>query len=251
MIKRVVLFLISVVIFSNAEAQENSGGGIDDETLHFGFNFQFVNSEYKIFKKSNWRDPYYELTKANPFDPNEKELVKDSLYAIGSVISPGFGFGSVAELKLGSNLNLRLTPSLIFIDRLLDYEYASPDDTKRRIVQSAVFELPLGFKFKSDRKKNFRAYVLGGGKYSIDISSKKKNGDEGFIKAEQLVKNKRNILWYEVGVGLEIYFEYFKMSPEIKISNSVGDVLRHEDHPYAAPIDKLLLHNIHFSLFFE
>lgn len=249
MIKRIVLFLISVIVFSNAGAQENSGGGIDDETLHFGFNFQFVNSEYKIFKKSNWRDPFYEYT--DPTDLSKRELVKDSLYSIGSRVSPGFGFGFVSDLRLGSNLNLRFTPSLIFVDRLLDYEYLRPDDTKNQIVQSAVFDIPLGFKFKSDRRKNFRAYVLGGGKYSMDISSKKKSNDEGFILAEKFVKNKRNILWYEVGVGFDFYFEYFKMSPELKISNSIGDVLRHENHPYAAPIDKLFLHNIHFSLFFE
>lgn len=250
MIKRVVLlFLISVNFFFSAGAQENSGGGIDDETLHFGFNFQFVNSEYKIFKKSSWRDPFYEFP--NKLDPTQRELVKDSLYAIGSVVSPGFGFGFVSDLRLGSNANLRFTPSLVFVDRLLDYEYVNPDDIKHQIVQSAVFDLPLGFKFKSDRRKNFRAYVLGGGKYSIDISSKKKSNDEGFILAEKLVKNKKNILWYEIGVGFDFYFEYFKMSPELKLSNSVGDVLNHEDHPYAAPIDKLLLHNIHFSLYFE
>ena len=250
MIKRVVLLLlISVNIFFDARAQENSGGGIDDETLHFGFNFQFVNSEYKIFKKRTWRDPFYEYP--NKLNPTQRELVKDSLFAIGSVVSPGFGFGFVSDLSLGTNVNLRFTPSLVFVDRLLDFEYANQADTKHQIVQSAVFDIPLGFKFKSDRHKNFRAYVLGGGKYSIDISSRKKSNDEGFILAEKLVKNKKNILWYEVGVGCDFYFEYFKMSPELKISNSIGDVLTHENHPYATPIDKLLLHNIHFSLYFE
>lgn len=238
---RYLLLFVFFFAILTGKAQENSGGGIDDQTIHFGFNFQYVSTDFKIIKKHDWRKPYI----------FENELVTDSLYSIASVSSPGFGFGFVSNLGLNPNTDIRFTPSLIFVDRLLDYEYANASDAKRRTVQSAVFDLPLGVKFKSDRRKNFRAYVLGGVKYSIDISSKKKSSDEGFIKLEKFVKNRKNIMWYEVGVGFDFYFEYFKMSPELKISNSVGDVLKHEDDPYATPIDKLLLHNLHFSLYFE
>jgi len=56
---------------------------------------------------------------------------------------------------------------------------------------------------------------------------------------------------YEVGLGFDIYFEFFKLSPEIKLSNSIGNVLVNGDNPYSTPINKLTLHTISFSLIFE
>ena len=53
------------------------------------------------------------------------------------------------------------------------------------------------------------------------------------------------------GIGFDLYFEYFKLSPEIKLSNSFGNVLLPETHPFSAPINKLSLHTIMFSLYFE
>jgi hypothetical protein len=61
-------------------------------------------------------------------------------------------------------------------------------------------------------------------------------------------------LWYEAGVGLDLYFEWFKLSPEIKFSQTTKSVLLDKDrleNPYIAPIDKMFLRNLQFSLFFE
>jgi len=123
----------------------------------------------------------------------------------------------------------------------------------RKTVQSATLDLPLGFKLKSDRRRNFRAYVLGGLKYSIDIISKKKLNDDNFGDLDKLVKTNRNILWYEAGIGFDFYFEFFKLSPEIKWSQSVKNVLANAATPnaYNTPLEKLFLRNFQFSLYFE
>jgi hypothetical protein len=68
------------------------------------------------------------------------------------------------------------------------------------------------------------------------------------------LKNTKNNLWYEAGIGFDLYFEFFKMSPEIKFSQTRRSVLLDSDrlvNPYVAPIDKLFIRNIQFSLFFE
>ncbi|MNI79123.1 hypothetical protein D3C73_1355560 [compost metagenome] len=114
-----------------------------------------------------------------------------------------------------------------------------------------MFEFPLGIKIKSNRLNNFRAYWLGGAKYSIDIASKKKTFDEGESAVNKLLKNERNYLSYETGIGFDLYFEYFKMSPEIKVSYSTSDILKHDDTAYANPIDKLKLRQFTFSLIFQ
>jgi hypothetical protein len=114
-----------------------------------------------------------------------------------------------------------------------------------------MFEFPVGIKIKSDRRNNFRAYVLAGGKYGIDIAAKKVPEDQGEIAINRLMKNNKTILSYEAGIGFDFYFEFFKLSPEFKFSNSLNSILKREEHPYTSPIDKLFLRNFVFSLYFE
>jgi hypothetical protein len=244
MIKRFILLTLATLFFnSDIRAQQNWGGGVDSEPFHFGFTFQYVSSEYKIIKKSNWRDPF--------IDPTDQSVAKDSLYSISSPVSPGFGLGFVSNYRLGKNADIRFTPSLVFSDRLIDYEYRLPDDYKQQKVQATLVDFPLGIKIKSDRRKNFRAYLLAGAKYSVDIASKKKTNDIDKILIEKFVKNTRNVLWYEAAIGFDLYFEFFKLSPELKLANSFKSVLKPESHPYSAPIEKLFLRNLQFSLYFE
>jgi hypothetical protein len=94
--------------------------------------------------------------------------------------------------------------------------------------------------------------MLGGAKFTTDISSKKKTNNSLITDpAEKFINNKRNYLSYEAGLGFDLYFEYFKMSPEIKLSYSLKNVLKDEPTRFAAPIDKLMLRHVTFSLFFE
>jgi hypothetical protein len=209
MIKSVSLFLFFLFFKLYTFAQGNTGGGVDDERVHFGFTFQYVSAEYKIYKKNDWRTP------------KAKEVgLMDSLYGIGSTASPGFGLGFVTNFRLGENADIRFTPALVFSDRLLNYTYSTGTVFQQK-VGSTMVDLPLGFKLKSDRRQNFRAYLLAGGKFSSDIISKKKTDDTDRALEAKFVKNKKNFFSYEVAVGFDFYFEYFKLTPEIKLSNSI------------------------------
>lgn len=265
MIKKLSLILSLFIISSTAFAQ-NWGGGIDDEDWSFGFNFQYISAEYKILKKQNWRDPIYEMPNSFGVTYDESlggQLVTNNINAISSKPSQGFGLGFVMNRRISENFDLRATPSLIFSDRIVsyEYEYRGPDlfvnGTRNyetqvdKKVQATMFEFPLGIKVKSNRLNNFRAYWLGGAKYSIDIASKKKTFDEGEAAINKLLKNQRNYLSYETGIGFDLYFEYFKMSPEIKLSYSMNDILQHDDTAFANPIDKLKLRQLTFSLIFQ
>jgi hypothetical protein len=265
MIRKLSLILSLFIISTTAFAQ-NWGGGIDDEDWSFGFNFQYISAEYKILKKQNWRSPFYEMSNSlDPsYDQNSGTPVTSTLNSISSQPSQGFGLGFVMNRMISDNFDIRATPSLIFSDRVVTYEYEPMEpinvgngQTKNfqtvveRKVQATMFEFPLGIKVKSNRMNNFRAYWLGGAKYSIDIASKKKTFDEGETAVNKLLKNQRNYLSYETGIGFDIYFEYFKMSPEIKLSYSTGDLLQHDNTVYANPIDKLKLRQLTFSLIFQ
>ncbi|TCD07087.1 PorT family protein [Pedobacter frigidisoli] len=265
MIKKLSLILILFLTTTQLFAQ-NWGGGIDDEDWSFGFNFQYISAEYKILKKDNWRSPFYEVPNSLgvSYDPNSGLPVTPELNSISSPPSQGFGLGFVMNRRLAENFDVRATPSLIFSDRVVTYEYVPTDplnvgngQTKNfqtiidKKVQATMFEFPLGIKVKSNRLNNFRAYWLGGAKYSIDIASKKKFFDEGETPINKLLKNQRSYLSYETGIGFDLYFEYFKMSPEIKVAYSTNDLLQHDDTAFANPIDKLKLRQLTFSLIFQ
>lgn len=250
-----IITLLGLLSLNQAFAQGNFGGGVDDENIHLGFTFQYISSQYKIIKNSNWRNPYLNPDKG--FLPST-----DSLQSIQAPSNPGFGVGFVANVMLTKHLDFRFTPTLVFTDRVVDYEFKnkktydqegviSPDGFTRRTVAAVMVEFPMGFKLKSDRRNNFRAYVLGGMKYGINIASKKNNDDEVLDPQFKFLKNNKNILSYEVGLGFDFYFEFFKISPEFKISNSINSVLSQQNSVYSSPIDKMYLRNFQFSLYFE
>ena len=243
------LLVLLLVTFTAASAQ-NWGGGVDDEQIHFGFTFQYTNSLYKIQRKANWRTRFR--------DPETNLPLTDSLSALYAKSSPGFGIGFVVNSRISNNLDFRLTPTLVFSDRLAEYEYLQPTKVNmpfssiEQKVSATMVEFPLGIKIKSNRRNNFRAYMLYGAKYSIDIASKKKTDDSGQDFLYKLLKNRKSYLSYEAAFGMDLYFEYFKMSPEIKLSYSLNNLLNNDEaNPYNAPIDKLMLRHVTFSLFFE
>ncbi|OWK68777.1 outer membrane beta-barrel protein [Pedobacter sp. AJM] len=265
MIKKLSLIL-SLFIGSSTAFAQNWGGGIDNEDWSFGFNFQYISAEYKILKKENWKSPFYELPDSFgvSYDSTTGLPVTSQLNAISSKPAQGFGLGFVINRNISENFDLRATPSLIFSDRIVSYEYEPKESIPigngqmknfetqvDKKVQATMFEFPLGIKVKSNRLNNFRAYWLGGAKYSIDIASKKKTLDEGEAAINKLLKNQRNYLSYETGIGFDLYFEYFKMSPEIKLSYSTNDILQHDNTAFANPIDKLKLRQLTFSLIFQ
>jgi hypothetical protein len=247
--KAITLFLVFFLFATNFIKAQNWGGGIDDEKFNWGFSFQYISSELKITKNKDWRKPY--------FDKELGAYVTDTLTAISSPPSVGFGIGFVVNTNLNKNVDIRFTPSLVFNDRLINYDYVNPGTFNpgnpqiQKKVQATMVDFPVGLKLKSDRLMNLRAYMIGGLKYSIDLASDKKTNDAEAAPIDKLIKNKKNFLSYEAGLGLDIYFEYFKMSPEVKVSYSFNDILKHENQPYANPIDKAKLRHFTFSLFFE
>lgn len=217
------LYLITLVVFFSLPsfAQHRWGGGVDYEKIHFGFSFHYVTSSFKVFS-------------------NQEQ--------IQSPLKQGVGLGLLSDLRLGENADLRFSPTILFAKKKLEFNYNV--DSISKIINASLLELPLTFKFKSDRRDNYRIFLLGGGKYSRNIIPKNKLG--GSSLSPDNVKLKRDFFSYEFGLGVDIYFEYFKMSPEIKWSQSFGNVLdKRELNRFNTPIDKLLLRTIQFSLIFE
>lgn len=246
--KKVIFIFLFLLTIGSSFAQ-NWGGGVDDEKYHFGFAFQYIQSEFKILKSSDWRLPFV--------DPQTGLEVTDPLSSISSVPTAGFGVGFVFNYRINNISDLRITPTLLFNDRILDYKYQYPNiinkefTSIRKVIESTMAEIPIGIKFKSDRRKNFRAYLLAGGKLSFDLASKKKTDDASKSILYKYVKSQASYFSYEGGVGFDLYFKNFKLSPELKMSYSPNNILIKEQTPFSTPIEKGKLRQFTFSLFIE
>jgi hypothetical protein len=235
-----IIFILfcSKALFAQAPAW---GGGADQADFSFGFTFQYVISNFKIDKKPDWRTPY--------FDPGVNRIITDSLKSIGSKGSPGFAVSFLLRYRISEHLEVRTTPGLVFADRTVNYTYPDASQNVDKPVQATMIEFPLSLKLKSDRIQDFRAYVMAGVKYSDAIGAKKNKPETYPLDA--ILTNKNGFGSYELGLGCEIYFEYFKLMPEVKVSNSFGNILTPENNPFSSPISKLSLHTVTFSLIFE
>lgn len=244
----VVVFFLLPLGTSAQQPFQRWAGGVDDEVLHYGFSFHYVHADYKIKLREQWQEPFV-----------AGGVAMGTPVSIHSPFTHGVGLGLLADLKLHENVNLRFTPNIVFSNKKVIYSFAfnSPsakphDEQISRKVETSYVDLPLFVKFRSDRKNNYRGYLLAGSKYSINVASKKRYDDSMETTAGKKLKTRPGYFSYEAGIGFELYFDYFKMSPEIRWSQSIGNLLdRREPNMFNHPIDRLMLRNFQVSLIFE
>ena len=171
----------------------------------------------------------------------------------------GFHVGIVSNLKLHRYFDLRFIPTFSFGDRYIDfYEDDYDQGYKYRQELSPYFlDFPLHIKYKSARMTNTRAYVIGGVKYSYDLGSyegRQAGGDNPLF-----LRTAQNDFHYEIGVGFDHYFHYFKFSTEIKASfgfrnlvlDGVVDSVFDSQERHWNSIDRLNSRSIMISFLFE
>ena len=203
----------------------------DFQKLHFGFTIGMNELNFNIQKNSN-------------------TLTNDTLLTLLSNSQKGFNLGIVSNLRVGKYTDLRFIPTLVFGERHLYYGFIDSNqvsDEKIKRIESTLIDFPIYIKYKSARYNNFRTYVLGGIKYSLDIASQDKINDEG----KEIVKLKKNDLMGEIGFGIDYYLEYFKFSPQIKLSYGILNLLSEDETVYTRAINRLSTNGWMISFTFE
>ncbi len=140
----------------------------------------------------------------------------------------GFNVGLVGDLRLHEYVNLRFEPGLYYTQRDLMYPDFVRDFDALREVRSTYIHFPLLVKFSSKRIGNVRPYLLGGGSTTLNLSSNSKSRDDneqGRFRVKAWTNN------YELGFGIDLYFEYFKFSPSIRGVFGIGDELVRDNDP--------------------
>ncbi len=154
----------------------------------------------------------------------------------------GFNVGIVGDLKLQEYINLRFEPGLYYTKRDLYYP-PNPAFTKNsdalREVNSTNIHFPLLLKFSSLRTGNIRPYALGGVSATLNLSSNSKLIDDNL---EQRFRVKSWTTNYELGLGIDLFSEYFIFSPSIRgVFGMKDELIRDKDpnSPWTSNIESL------------
>ncbi|MDP2386120.1 MAG: outer membrane beta-barrel protein [Bacteroidota bacterium] len=248
---RVAIIAFILLISSGAYAQfgrGDQGGNLPrfyKQHIHFGFSIGVNRTDFRVHTVPN-----SELY-TNHYDSIVYPDDTLSLKSISTKPETGFNLGIICDVRLQEYIRLRFLPNIAFGSRQLIYTFSKPyhNDTTfttTKKIESTFINFPIDLKIQSKRIGNFGAYVVGGGNYSIDLASQKKQ------KADDLVvRLKSNDIYYQAGGGVDFYLPYFKLSLEGKVMVGVKNILIQDDKYYTKPIDKLNSHIFLFSITFE
>lgn len=181
-------------------------------------------------------------------------LERDSVMVINPENTGGFGLAGIHTLRLSNRFEVRaIFPQLLFSYKNITYHLTYPDQFNdetpimSKKIESILLGLPVHMKFRSDRIGNFRVYMFGGGKIEYDLASNARAK-----RAEDLVKLSKFDYGVEAGIGFQFYFPVFILSPEIKISNGLGNShSRDMNLKFSNTIDRINSRMVVFSLIFE
>jgi len=163
----------------------------------------------------------------------------------------GFNVGLVGNLRLFEYIDLRFEPGLYYTQRNLKYHEPGLIDNLRE-VKSTYIHFPLLLKFSSKRTGNVRPYLVGGFSRSWNLGSNADAQDDNMVGGNFRMKTWTNN--YELGVGVDLYFEYFKFSPSIRgVFGLEDEIIRDEDpnSPYTGNIGSMKTRGIFVNFTFH
>ena len=193
------------------------------KTYYFGISLGFNSSKHQVFHSKDFiGNPQIQLAQG----------------------APGLGFNvhGIVNYKFGEFFDFRMLPGISFATRHLDFNVNS-----RTSVESIFAEMPLHIRYKSAPYKDKRAFVVAGLNYSYDVASTSKTR-----QADSFIKISPHDFQLEVGLGMQFFFPFFILSPEIKFSQGITNILLFNDQIIEASVmEKLLSRTITLSFHFE
>lgn len=208
---------------------------LDDRVWHYGFligvnmqDLHIANSGYSYVNSSGkleqWRADVPEYT-------------------------PGFSVGVLGELKANDWLSLRIVPTMHFGDKKVVFKEQRTGIITEQYVKSTLLSFPLDFKISAARFNNYRPYVVTGIAPVFDLTVKR--GKELLVKRADMM--------FEIGMGLDLYYPFFKMIPELKFCFGLNNILDKNRtdlkdealRKYSDSLDKAQSSMIVLTLYFE
>jgi len=234
MSKKIIFILIFTLSFSGFSQKNNTKilnlQNFDKQKIHFGY---FLGTNQYNFKL---------------------EYKENPKYTTQFIEGIGLNIGLVGDLKINKNLNLRFEPGLHTNKGSMKYNERSnfnKESDTLRTIKSTHIHLPFLLKFSSKRIDNYRPYLLGGLSTSFNLSSNQNSPEDN---KNDVFRLKSFNFYYELGFGIDLYFQYFKFSPSIRGLFSLKNELVPDDDsnsPWTGHIKKLSTRGIFINLTFH
>lgn len=251
-----IVFILVFALTATVQGQGAKGfTGFENlpEFDHRPYNFGFSLGFNRMFFALKPVESFHHLNEE--FEPSHG--FNNGLNSVLPRADWGFNIGIIGNLRINSMLDFRFIPTLVFGGRFVEYNISETNGQQSLVVvqdlETTNIDFPFHFKFKSVRiLSNFRVYLLGGFKYSLDLSSNqnKETGSDGEIL---YLRTAKHDYMYELGAGFDVYFTWFKFSAELKASFGLRNLaLPGESNPmFYNSIDRLNSRSIMISFLFE
>lgn len=205
---------------------------IDLRPMHFGFSLGINTMDFTIKQSLS-------------------NMMADSLFADVPKLYPGFNINIITDFRIADYWSVRFLPGLIFGQRNIVYWKNGEKVDADMKLESNLLDFPIMIKYKAKRIQNYRPYAIAGGSIRVDMAAKKKYDESEAV----FVKLKKLDYYYEVGLGIDYYLEYFKFSTELKLSVGLRDILTDTPEPrhpeYVRGIERMFSNVLQFSMHFE
>jgi hypothetical protein len=222
-----LVFFLPQIVFGQTKKPWNDPG-YDNKAVHFGFSVGINTMDLGI-KKSLKSDVI-----SSPI------LIPDV-----TKLQPGFQVQIVSNLRLSENFDLRFLPGISFGAREISfYNLNNPKDVHTVQIESNYLDFPIDIKYRARRLNNYRPYILTGINYRYDMATRKQDD----------LRFKPGDIYYEMGVGIDWYLPYFKLSTEIKTGIGLYDILIRDSNSvqnYLASLNRVNAYIVALSFHFE
>ena len=235
--KLIKILLIVIVIFpSVAFAQKSKAWNkplYDAKKYHYGFAFSAGVLDFSVMLADDFFEPKF-----------------DTIRSVEGLSKSVFGASMVGVLKLSDNLDLRFVPGLFFGQRNLEY-LCKKDNGQigyhTMKIESTLLQFPLLIKYRAERQNNYRPYVILGVNYAIDFAASKKIKD---FERPKIRLNTHDV-YAEIGIGLDNYLPFFKLSTELKFSYGLLNMVNYDGSVYSKTFKRLGSKMVTLVVYFE
>ncbi|ALI98153.1 type IX secretion/gliding motility protein PorT/SprT [Rufibacter tibetensis] len=208
--------------------------GYEHKRLRWGFSLGVNASWYQL----EHSELYVEAIKSNPdFSVNEKTGI-------------GFNVNFISSYRLSPDFVLRAQPGVGYHSRAIEYKGMPADDDNgiaggdvTQEMNTFAGELPLLVKYESKRRKNSQMYFIAGVKPSLVVGGQKKGSEYLQVKSLDFA--------VEYGVGLDMFYPFFKFAPEIRYSRGISNIHKPSPGMFNNSIQQLNTNTITLYLNFE
>lgn len=198
------LLLLLPVVASSQERKVMNRPYIDDRVWHYGFSLGLNYQDLNVINNG-----YPHITE----DGN-----LEYWYADVASYTPGFSVGILGELNLSENLALRIIPTMYFGDKQTVFSEQLSGMKKEQVIRSTYMAVPFDLKISAPRFNNYRPYIMAGLSPTVDLT----------VKTQKEILVKRMDCMFEIGMGMDLYYPYFKLIPELKFCFGLSDILQNK-----------------------